>query len=114
MINIKVEDLNNNTISLKEDNDNLNIELKDIKDALVKEKDNANNLIISNTKYIEYFEDNKIIDEENQLKVNDIIEDLNLKITELKDDLSESNNSNEHLVIEVIYLSLYFVNLIFI
>ena len=104
MINIKVEDLNNNTISLKEDNDNLNIELKDIKDALVKEKDNANNLIISNTKYIEYFEDNKIIDEENQLKVNDIIEDLNLKITELKDNLSESNNSNEHLVIEVILL----------
>ena len=104
MINIKVEDLNNNTISLKEDNDNLNIELKDIKDALVKEKDNANNLIISNTKYIEYFEDNKIIDEENQLKVNDIIEDLNLKITELKDNLAESNNSNEHLVIEVILL----------
>ena len=106
--------MNNNNISLKEDNDNLNIELKEIKDELVKEKDQSNDLSISNTKYIEYFEDNKIIDEENQLKVNDIIEELNLKIKELKDDLSESNNSNDHLVIEVIYLSLYFFNLIFI
>ena len=96
--------MNNNNISLKEDNDNLNIELKEIKDALVKEKDQSNDLSISNTKYIEELRDIKITDEENQLKVNDIIEDLNLKITELKDNLSESNNSNEHLVIEVILL----------
>ena len=96
--------MNNNNISLKEDNDNLNIELKEIKDALVKEKDQSNDLSISNTKYIEELRDIKITDEENQLKENDIIEDLNLKITELKDNLSESNNSNEHLVIEVILL----------
>ena len=104
MINIKVEDLSNNTISLKDDIVNLNIELNDIKDSLVKERDQSNDLSISNTKYIKELENIKIIDEENQVKVNDIIEDLNLKISELKNNLSESNNSNEHLVIEVILI----------
>ena len=98
--------MNNNNISLKEDNVILNIELKEIKDSLIKEKDQSNDLIISNTKYIEELQDNKINDEENQLKVNDTIEELNLKITELNDNLSASNNSNEYLTIEVIYLLL--------
>ena len=98
--------MNNNNISLKEDNVILNIELKEIKDSLIKEKDQSNDLIISNTKYIEELQDNKINDEENKLKVNDTIEELNLKITELNDNLSESNNSNEYLTIEVIYLLL--------
>ena len=96
--------MNSNNTSLKDDIDHLNIELNNIKDALVKEKDQSNDLSISNTKYIQELEDTKMNDEDNQVKLNDIIEELNLKISELKDNLSESNNSNEHLVIEVILL----------
>ena len=101
--------MSNNTNSLKDDIDNLNIELNDIKDALVKVKDQSNDLIISNEKYLKELEYLKNSEEENQLKENDIISELNLKISELNDNLAESNNSNEHLVIEVIYLLLYFL-----
>ena len=107
--------MNNNNTSLKDDIDHLNIELNNIKDALVKEKDQSNDLSISNTKYIQELEDTKMNDEDNQVKVNDIIKELNLNISELKDNLSESNNANEHLVIEVIYLLLiYYINLLYI
>ena len=110
MINIKVEDLNNNNIFLKENNDNLNKELKEIKVSLIKEKYDANNLIISNNNYIEELEDLNIKEEENQKNSNDIIADLNVKINLLKDNLFESNNSNENLVIEVIYFFIIICN----
>ena len=86
----------------------MNIELQELNERLLKETNESNNLLIANEKYLKELVYLKNSEEENQLKENDIISELNLKIIELKDNLAESNNSNEHLVIEVIYLLLYF------
>ena len=87
----------------------MNIELQKLNERLLKGTNESNNLMIANDKYLKELEYLKNSEEENQLKENDIISELNLKISELKDNLAESNNSNEHLVIEVIYLLLYFL-----